>query len=100
MESDPSSLIWQLESLAAFSVSSFLLGRWLARRSPNQEIAAYAVVWLIGHVMWIPLLYLTTRGEQFIPGRLDLLIDAAATVIGTLCAVAGVHRMRARLTFR
>jgi magnesium-transporting ATPase (P-type) len=97
-ESNPSSdWLWLLESMAAFLIASFLFGRWLAKRMPQRELAVYAVVWFISHIIGVPMVLLFTGGTQYMPGLRDLLMEIPATVGGTLFTLAGVRRVRRRM---
>jgi len=95
-ESNPADPVWLLESCIAFAMASFLLGKWLAKRTPNQELAVYAVIWFIVHILWIPLNLLATGGGQAIPGPGDLIMDVVATILGILFTAAGVKRFQRR----
>ena len=92
--SDP---IWLLESMAAFLITSFLFGRWLAKRVPQRELVVYAIVWFISHTLWIPMSLLITGETLPRPGLTDLLMTIPSTVLGAFFTLAGVRQVRRRL---
>ena len=95
LDPGPSVLAWEMESMAAFLVASFFLGKWLARKAPQRELAVYATIWFIFHLLWIPSLLISTGGAQILPTVVpDVLMDIVATVLGGMCTLLGVKRVR------
>jgi hypothetical protein len=82
-----------LEAMAIFFVTSYFIGKWIARRAPQRELAVYVAVWFLAHLIRIPLQFLTTGGVQA-PGLSDLAAYLLATVGGFLSAFVGVTRVR------
>jgi hypothetical protein len=82
------------ESIVAFCVASFLIGKWIARKAPGRELVVYAGVWLIAHLLWIPMVLAMSGGSQILPSLSELAMDIVGTVSGALCTFAGVKRMR------
>jgi len=85
------------EYMFAFLVASYFIGKWLARRAPQKELAVYVGVWFVAHILWIPMLVLIPGLNQSVPSLSDLAMDIVATVIGGLCVFAGVRSMRRRM---
>ena len=85
------------EYMFAFLVASYFIGKWLARRAPQKELAVYVGVWFVAHILWIPMLALIPGLNQSVPTLADLAMDIVATVIGGLCVFAGVRSMRRRM---
>jgi len=85
------------EYMFAFLVASYFIGKWLARRAPQKELAVYVGVWFVAHILWIPMLVLIPGLNQSVPSLADLAMDIVATVIGGLCVFAGVRSMRRRM---
>jgi hypothetical protein len=85
------------EYMFAFLVASYFIGKWLARRAPQKELAVYVGVWFVAHILWIPMLGLIPGLNQSVPSLSDLAMDIVATVIGGLCVFAGVRSMRRRM---
>jgi hypothetical protein len=85
------------EYMFAFLVASYLIGRWLAKRAPQRELAVYVGVWFVAHMLWIPMLMLIPGLTFPVPSLSDLAMDVAATVIGGLGVFAGVRSMRRRM---
>jgi hypothetical protein len=86
------------ESIVAFLVASFLIGKWIARKAPEGELVVYVGIWFIAHFLWLPMVMVISGGSQMLPSLSDLAIDIVATVGGALCAFAGVKRMRRKLS--
>ena len=85
------------EYMFAFLVASYFIGKWLARRAPQKELAVYVGVWFVAHILWLPMLALIPGLYQSAPSLADLTMDIVATVIGGLCVFAGVRSMRRRM---
>jgi len=95
LDSGPSMIPWQMESIVAFLLASFFLGKWLARKAPQRELAVYVTIWFIFHLVWIPGLLLGTGGAQVLPAVVpDVLMDIISTAVGGMCTLLGVKRVR------
>jgi hypothetical protein len=87
--------VW--EAAIAFMIASFFLGKWIARRAPQRELVVYAVIWFIGHIIWIPMNVVFTGGVQVLPTLFELTMDAVGTAAGFLFVLAGIKRMRRKM---
>jgi hypothetical protein len=85
------------EYFFVFLIASFCVGRWIAKRAPGRELVVVVAIWFTSHIVWIPVMALTTDGGGILPSLADLAANVVATVIGALVTFAGIKSMRRRM---